>query len=376
MQANQLENIITLFKQTGFKSAKILASVIFAMIIISNVNLYQLALHLNKHGNKHDSKERAIRRMLDRPICCMLYAKFINVLLKFSSTPVELCIDRTNWKLGKISINLLILSFNWNYVAIPLYWVFLDNKGGNSNTTERISLINWFIAQYGTINILNLYADREFPSAEFLKYLLNNKVNFILRIKDNILVGDAVKNHYTQKTLKRLFKDLANGSYKSESKIRKLIDNRLFVSAKRNTKGELIVLVSNQFHKNPFELYTHRWNIEVMFNKFKTCGFNMENTHITNNRRIVALFTVISLTYVYSCYIGTLRNHIKPIKQKLIKNTATKSVSIFRYGLDFIKHIIAISTFNGIKLLKELLSILLGNPIKQSASIYILMLNF
>ena len=42
MQANQLENIITLFKQTGFKSAKILASVIFAMIIISNVNLSKL----------------------------------------------------------------------------------------------------------------------------------------------------------------------------------------------------------------------------------------------------------------------------------------------------------------------------------------------
>jgi len=376
MQASQLEKIITLFKQTGFKSTKILVSVIFAMMVIGNISLYQLALHLNGHGTKHDSKERAIRRLLDCPICCKLYANLIDALLKFSNTPVELCMDRTNWKIGKISINLLILSFNWNNIAIPVYWMFLDNKGGNSNSYDRINLINWFISQYGAINVLNLYADREFPSAEFLKYMLNNNVNFVFRIKDNILVGDSVKNHYTQKTLRKLFKDLANGNYKSEPKIRKLIDNRLFISAKRNIKGELIVLVSNKFHSDPFTLYSHRWNIEVMFNKFKTSGFNMENTHITNDKRIITLFAVISLAYVYSCYIGNLRNQIQPIKQKLINNTAVKSVSIFRYGLDLIKHIIVVSAFNGIKLFKELLNAFSGKPIKSSSSLYNLMLNF
>jgi hypothetical protein len=113
-----------------------------------------------------------------------------------------------------------------------------------------------------------------------------------------------------------------------------------------------------------------------MFNKFKTSGFNMENTHITNSKRIITLFAVISLAYVYSCYIGNLRNQIKPIKQKLINNTAVKSVSIFRYGLDLIKHSIVVSAFNGIKLFKELINVFSGKPIKSSSSLYNLMLNF
>ncbi len=48
MQANQLENIITLFKRTGFKSAKILVSDIFAMMVIGNISLYQLALCISR----------------------------------------------------------------------------------------------------------------------------------------------------------------------------------------------------------------------------------------------------------------------------------------------------------------------------------------
>lgn len=376
MQDNQLESIITLFKQAGFKSAKILVSVIFAIIVISNISLYQIALQLTGHGNKHDSKERAIRRLLDSNISCKLYVQLVDALLQFSTNSFELCMDRTNWKLGKTSINILVLSLNWNNIAIPIYWVFLDNKGGNSNSDDRKKLIDWFIIQFGVEHIINLYADREFPSTEFLKYLLDNKVNFILRIKDNILASDLVKKHHTQKTLKRLFRDLANGNYKSETKIRKLLDNRLFVATKRNTKGELIVLVSNKYHADPFLFYARRWNIEILFNKFKTKGFNMENTHITKSNRITNLFAIISLAYVYSCYIGNMRHQIKPIKQKLINQTVINSVSIFRYGLDLIKHVIAIALFSTKTVLKELIQILQGKPIKPSSSLNKLMLTF
>ncbi|MFN8788955.1 MAG: transposase, partial [Neisseriaceae bacterium] len=47
-------------------------------------------------------------------------------------------------------------------------------------------------------------------------------------------------------------------------------------------------------HQNPFELYARRWNIECLFNKTKTKGFNMESSHITKPDRIVALFTIIA----------------------------------------------------------------------------------
>ncbi len=61
-----------------------------------------------------------------------MFAKAIFKLFSFKD--IELIMDRTNWKFGKTSINFLVLSVNWKNLAIPIYWIMLDNKGGNSNS--------------------------------------------------------------------------------------------------------------------------------------------------------------------------------------------------------------------------------------------------
>ena len=253
--------------------------------------------------------------------------------------------------------------------------MFLDNKGGNSNSTQRKDLITWFISQYGANKILNLYADREFPSMDFIKFLLAEKVNFIFRIKDNILASDTVKKRLTLKSLKRLFRDLANGNYKAEDHIRKILDNRIFLSAKRNQDGELIVLISNQYHKDPFELYAHRWHIECMFNKMKTKGFNLENTHVIKPNRLVTLFSIVSLAYCYSCFLGEMRNNIKPIKTKIINKIEIKSASVFKYGFLLLQYVLVCANRDK-NIFKYLIDLLTGKVSKPHKKLMILMLNF
>ncbi len=66
----------------------------------------------------------------------------------FDSEKVEknlsLCIDRTNWKLGQADINILMFGITYQGVAFPLLFKML-NMRGNSNTRERIELIDRFI---------------------------------------------------------------------------------------------------------------------------------------------------------------------------------------------------------------------------------------
>jgi hypothetical protein len=377
MQSSQLEDIISLFKASGFKSAKLLVQVILIIIDIGHVGLYKIACKITSRSDKHDSKERSLRRLLDKSISAETYAKFINLIFKFSSNAYEFAMDRTNWKLGKTAVNLFVLSFNWHNIAIPLYWKFLDNKGGNSNSDDRKSLISWFIKLYGADKILNLFADREFPSIEFIKFLLAEEVNIIFRIKDKILATDTVKGKLSMKKLSRLFRALNNGNYKAEEHIRRLLDNRVFVSAKRNMNRELIVLISNQFHKDPFKLYSHRWHIECMFNKMKTKGFNLESTHITKENRIVTLVVIISLAYCYCCYIGELKNSIAAIKEKFINDVKCKTQSIFRCGFDVTKYLITLAFFGCDKVIRrQIVNLLNGKPIKASSKIYNIMLNF
>lgn len=79
----------------------------------------------------------------------------------------------------------------------------LDNKGGNSNSAQRIALVSWFVANFKNIKINNIYADREFPSIEFISWLLDKKqnLNFIFRCKSSIAASDGNKKNQHQKTL-------------------------------------------------------------------------------------------------------------------------------------------------------------------------------
>ena len=79
----------------------------------------------------------------------------------FSFDKVQLTLDRTNWKWGKRNINILMLAIVYRGIAIPIVWTLL-NKRGNSDTKERIALIQRFISIFGKDRIVNVFADREF----------------------------------------------------------------------------------------------------------------------------------------------------------------------------------------------------------------------
>ena len=101
-----------------------------------------------------------------------------------------LSMDRTNWQWGKKNINILMLSITYKGIAIPLLWSLLDKKG-NSNTSERIALMERFIIQFGKDNIMGLLADREFIGADWFRWLKKERIHFIIRIKKNLLTTDS-----------------------------------------------------------------------------------------------------------------------------------------------------------------------------------------
>jgi len=89
------------------------------------------------------------------------FGYFLSRLLPVSDGKWLLAMDRTNWKFGRVDINILMLGVAYNGVAFPLLWVFLPNKG-NSKTDERIELLDRFMNIFGVERIQSLAADLEF----------------------------------------------------------------------------------------------------------------------------------------------------------------------------------------------------------------------
>ena len=65
------------------------------------------------------------------------------LILHLSGQSRILSLDRTNWMLGQYKINILYLAINYKGMAILILWVLLSKKG-NSNTRERIDLLERF----------------------------------------------------------------------------------------------------------------------------------------------------------------------------------------------------------------------------------------
>jgi len=67
----------------------------------------------------------------------------------------------------------------------------LLDKRGNSDTRERIALIQKFIDRFGKECIKGILADREFIGKDWFNWLLKNKLSFVIRIKNNTLTTNS-----------------------------------------------------------------------------------------------------------------------------------------------------------------------------------------
>ena len=69
----------------------------------------------------------------------------------------------------------------------PLMWMMLPKKG-NSHTDERKQLIGRYIRLFGADSIECLLADREFVGKHWFEWLIEKKIKFHLRIKENMWI--------------------------------------------------------------------------------------------------------------------------------------------------------------------------------------------
>ena len=90
-----------------------------------------------------------------------------------------------------------------------------------------------------------------------------------MRVKGNIKVESCFK----QLSLSKLYSYMLKQNYALiRKRMRKMFGQNLFLSIVKGERGELIYIISNQYYENPFEEYSKRWKIEVMFVTIKLRG--------------------------------------------------------------------------------------------------------
>jgi hypothetical protein len=310
--------------------AKFITLFIASLIRVRTVNLTEIALNFSPEVESPSSYRRIQDFFVRFKMCYHLLAKLIMSLLP--KDPLVLSIDRTNWQFGKADINIFMLSVEYHGVAVPVLWHML-NKRGNSNQTERITLLKEFTGLFGKHRIDKLLADREFIGEQWIKYLKKEGITFGVRVKHN-MIADNIKGIVGQKKLSELFASPKTRVYKSIS----IFGTTLNIAGKKLThKDDYLIIVTNGAAQNILEQYRRRWKIETMFSFLKTRGFNLESTHMTCPNKLRMLVGLLAIAFLFCLSIGVQKNKEKPIG---IKTHGRKAISLFRYGLDNIRKIV------------------------------------
>lgn len=92
-----------------------------------------------------------------------------------------LILDGTQWKRGEKCVHLLTLCIVYRGIAIPIYWHQLNKKGGHSSEEDRQKLFTEAYERYQLSGKI-LLADREFIGEKWLSFLVNKKIDFIIRM--------------------------------------------------------------------------------------------------------------------------------------------------------------------------------------------------
>lgn len=311
---------------------RFLAAFLPALIELGTVNLAKLSLAL---GAKPTSNYRRIQRFFaEATLPQRAVAAFVLHLLP-EQRRLVIAIDRTTWHFGQTPINIFMASVVHDGTAFPLVWIMLDKAGASSGAEQR-ALIRKLLVVVRPERIRVVLADREFIGKPLMSYLTARGLGYGIRIRKDARVSFRGRSARAE----TLFGDLAVGDHRRLRARRQIYGQAVWLHGLRlpdGPGGERRLLLVVGTVRRLLRLYRLRWGIEVLFGGLKTRGFDFETTHLRAPRRISTLVGVLALAYSVAHATGRYLSEHVPIP---IKRHGRRARSVFRLGLDHLRHVL------------------------------------
>ena len=172
--------------------------------------------------------------------------------------------------------------------------------------------------------IASLLADREFVGKAWFGWLLQEQINFHIRLKNNVL---ATNSRGKKVNMRALFRGLLAAEQRIIEGKRVVWGHSVYLAGLRLSDGQLLIVATSMPAETAIKTYALRGEIETLFGCLKGRGFNFEDTYMTDAERIKKLFALLAIAFCWSHKTGQWRHEEKPIK---IKKHGRPAISLFR----------------------------------------------
>jgi hypothetical protein len=294
-----------------------------------SVCLWRLAAHVATRAELASVQRRFYRFFQFARLDGSAWARMIVSLLSLDGKPWVLAIDRTNWDFGRSTVNILMISVEWQGIGIPLLWALLPSAG-NSATAERTALFDRLAATFPAMTVASLTGDREFIGDAWMAHLARHNIPFVLRLRENQHVE---RQGYAAMPIAAIARDLKPGQkliLKQPCRLgRQGEAPPVRIVILRLASGELLALATTSKPRHALARYRARWKIECLFANLKTKGFNLEDTHLTCPRKLSLLLGILALAVALAAKSGAKAQNRKPIP---LKKHGRPAASLFAHG--------------------------------------------
>lgn len=260
-----------------------------------------------------------------------------------------LLLDGTSWKRGTKSYHYLTLAIVYREIAIPIYWLNL-HKLGVSHTKERIKLMKKAL-KYFNLEDKILIADREYEGKEWFKFLIENKLDFVIRLKYGhyqAAIDQAEGKTYQALINKVKRSKLNNKAVKKSFYLEGMLLHFVVCKNPKNDPKEPFIFLLSSVDLPASKVaatYLIRWKIEHCFKHLKSNGFQLEQINLKHESRCRLLMAITVMAYVISVEEG-LRTYKKVPNKIYADGKVEKQESVFRYGINLVmKFCASITTF-------------------------------
>jgi hypothetical protein len=338
-RAYSTESVQERLNALGLPFADCFARALVALVTARKISLHRVTQLMPGEQNP-EANRMQMRRCLDHEtLTQQIWTLAIAALLP--RTKWVLALDRTEWKRGDTTVNLLVLAVVTLGCAVPLLWTVVMPNCGASDTAERKELLTRFIGLFGKERVRFLTADREFIGFDWIAWLQKEQIPFRIRVK----AGEYLRHEDGREHRAWEWFALRACRCKPQTKPQTMVlwGLSVYVGGKHLHGKEYLIVISNEAGDLLSE-YRLRWEIETLFQALKGRGFDLESCRLSRPKRLSGWFGFLSLGLCWCLKVGHYLDEVAPLP---LKRHGRRAVSVFVRGLC---------------LLQSLLSCLAGRP--------------
>jgi len=257
------------------------------------------------------------------------------VLARFAGGDSELILDATDLADRP---PMLFVALRYRGRAFPLLWRRLSAAGG-SPFAEQQALLQEVPCWLPPATGVTLMADREYGSAEMIRFCLSHGGHFVLRLKGNrwcrLHSGRAFP---LQELPLRPGTDWCEDAITLED----VPEARFSLScgwSQQPPDDEPWYLLSDlPAGREVLTRYVGRFRIEAMLRDCKEQGFRLEKTRLKDTQRVARLVLCVCLAYGFAFLLGEAVE--AQGRRRFVERSVKRQRSLFQIGLRYLKRLV------------------------------------